>query len=80
MNFFSRIKTNWSDDRETKRLVWSGEYTFTKPPVAILDLGAHKGFATEYFVRTYGNIPLHAYEPNKKLYQVLVRRTKNTQT
>jgi len=74
VNFLQRIKLNWYDDRETKRLVNEGEYTFSKEPVAILDLGAHKGFATEYFAKKHPNIPIHAYEPNRKLYRVLKRR------
>lgn len=76
MNIFSRLKLNWYDDRETRRLVRGGEYTFTESPERILDLGAHKGLATEYFVEKYPNAIIHAYEPNPKLYQKLVLRAK----
>lgn len=79
MNFFSRLKLNWYDDRETRRLVRGGEYSFTESPERILDLGAHKGIATEYFSEKYPNAIIHAYEPNPKLYQELVLRTKKWQ-
>lgn len=76
MNILQRMKLNWYDDREARRAVESGEYSFTKTPNAILDLGAHKGFATTYFARRYPKIPIHAYEPNPRLYRTLVRRTR----
>ena len=76
MNIFSRLKLNWYDDRETRRLVRGGEYTFSGSPERILDLGAHKGIATEYFIEKYPNAIIHSYEPNPRLYQKLVQRTK----
>lgn len=76
MNLFSRLKLNWYDDRETKRLVSGGEYTFTEAPERILDLGAHKGIATEFFARKYPHANIHAYEPNRKLYRKLAARMK----
>lgn len=76
MNIFSRLKLNWYDDRETRRLVRSGEYMFTGSPERILDLGAHKGIATEYFAEKYPNAIIHSYEPNPRLYHELLLRTK----
>ncbi len=74
MNFFSRLKLNWYDDRTTRREVNSGEYDFSSEPTRILDLGAHKGFASEYFARRYPQAIIHAYEPNPALYRTLVQR------
>lgn len=76
MNVIQRFKLNWYDDREIKRLVRGGEYAFSKTPVAILDLGAHKGFASEHFAQLYPTIPIHAYEPNPRLFAQLQRRVK----
>lgn len=74
MDFLKRLKLNWYDDRETKRLIEGGEYTFSSLPIAILDLGAHKGFATEHFAKKYPKARIHAYEPNPVMFKALVRR------
>ena len=79
MNTLSRLKLNWYDDRDTKRLIAAGEYDFINRPEAILDLGAHKGFATEHFAQKH-LCPIHAYEPNPKLYKKLVARTRKYPT
>ncbi len=76
MNFLQRIKLNLYDDREIRRLVAEGEYKFEKQPKYILDLGAHKGFATTHFAKKYKNAQIHAYEPNQKLFSILRRRVK----
>ena len=76
MNLIPRLKLNWYDDRQTKRSVNSGEYDFVIAPEYILDLGAHKGFATEYFATKYPHAIIHAYEPNPTLLETLASRTK----
>ena len=75
---FKRIqgfKLNRYDDRETKRLISEGEYSPVTPdPGYILDLGAHKGYATEYFARNFPKAKIHAYEAAPFLFRKTAKR------
>jgi len=76
LTYLKQLKLNRYDDRETRRLIWNGEYKPSIYPSKILDLGAHKGMATEYFARRYPDAIVHAYEPNPALYKKLCKKTK----
>lgn len=71
-----QIKLNRYDDKDTRRLIQAGEYKPSMVPSHILDLGAHKGFATEWFATRYPTAIIHAYEPNEKMFKKLARRAK----
>lgn len=64
-------------ERGVKREITAGEYRPTITPMHILDLGAHKGFATCWFAKQYPNVIIHSYEPNPKLFPTLLQRTRN---
>ncbi|HEV3245165.1 MAG TPA: FkbM family methyltransferase [Candidatus Paceibacterota bacterium] len=62
-------------ERGVRREIEAGEYRPSIQPTHILDLGAHKGFATMWFSRQYPDAIIHAYEPNPMIFPVLQRNT-----
>jgi FkbM family methyltransferase len=63
-------------ERADRRLIEAGEYMPQIAPSHILDLGAHKGFATVWFAKKFPNAVIHAYEPNPKLFPSLIQNIK----
>lgn len=66
---------NFMDDRMVVNEL--AAYIPLLQPSAILDLGAHKGFATSFFARRYPQISVHAYECNPRLFRILKFRAAN---
>ena len=50
-----------------------------KNPKYILDIGAHKGFYTDLFLKLYNGVKIILFEPNLILYKKLKKRFENNQ-